>query len=161
MSDTFEKLRPSRFKRELIPFIIISALITSSFFYIAYQDSIGSISYSPEVPTINISVSGEITNSSQQCFIKFSPISYEFIGSNWAERFLAANIRRRNSDGGFSFELFQRENLFQIRDDDDWLLLPPGKNLDSLRSKMAFDVYNMLKENNTDYLLPHSKLAEV
>jgi len=151
MSDTFEKLRPSRFKRELIPFIIISALITSSFFYID----------SPEVPTINISVSGEITNSSQQCFIKFSPISYEFIGSNWAERFLAANIRRRNSDGGFSFELFQRENLFQIRDDDDWLLLPPGKNLDSLRSKMAFDVYNMLKENNTDYLLPHSKLAEV
>ena len=161
MSDTFEKLRPSRIKRELIPFIIISVLTISSFIFIAYQDSIGSISYSPEVPTINISVSGEITNSSQQCFIKFSPISYEFIGSNWAERFLAANIRRRNSDGGFSFELFQRENLFQIRDDDDWLLLPPGENLDSLRSKMAFDVYNMLKENDTDYLLPHSKLAEV
>jgi len=161
MSDTFEKLRPSKIKRELIPFIIISAITISTLFYFAYQDSIGSISYSPEVPTINISVSGEITNSSQQCFIKFSPISYKFRGSNWAERFLAANIRRRNSDGGFSFELFQRENLFQIRDDDDWLLLPPGKNLDSLRSKMAFDVYNMLKEDDTDYLLPHSKLAEV
>ena len=142
MSDTFEKLRPSRIKRELIPFIIISVLTISSFIFIAYQDSIGSISYSPEVPTINISVSGEITNSSQQCFIKFSPISYEFIGSNWAERFLAANIRRRNSDGGFSFELFQRENLFQIRDDDDWLLLPPGENLDVIQLKFDFIFLN-------------------
>jgi len=160
-SGPIEKLKPSNVKRELIPFIIIAVITFSSLIYFSYQDSSGSIEYSADVPIINIQVSSEITNYSQQCFIKFSPISYEFIGANWAERNLLATIRKRNSDGGFSFELFQRENLFQIRDDDDWLLLPPGKNLDSLRIKMAFDVYNMLKENDPDYLLPDSKLAEV
>ena len=161
MSNLLEKLKPSRLKRELLPFIIISVITISSLIYFSYQDSTGSNMYSPEVPTINIEVSSEISNSSQQCFIKVSPVSYEFIGSTWANRFLAANIRKRDSDGGFSFELFQREDLFQIRDDDDWLLLPPGKNLDSLRTKMAFDVYNMLKENDSNYMLPQSKLVEV
>ncbi len=161
MSDLLEKLRPSRIKRELLPIVIISIITISSFIYFSYQDSSGSITYSPDVPQINIEVSSEITNSSQQCFIKLSPVSYEFIGSDWAERYLGANIRKRNSDGGFSFELFQPENFFQIRDDDDWLLLPPGNNLDSLRTKMAFDFYNMLKENNSDYFLPNSKLVEV
>ncbi|KKK86972.1 hypothetical protein LCGC14_2757900, partial [marine sediment metagenome] len=154
MSNLLEKLKPSRLKRELLPFIIISVITISSLIYFSYQDSTGSNMYSPEVPTINIEVSSEISNSSQQCFIKVSPVSYEFIKSTWANRFLAANIRKRDSDGGFSFELFQREDLFQIRDDDDWLLLPPGKNLDSLRTKMAFDVYNMLKENDSNYMLP-------
>jgi spore coat protein CotH len=161
MADLLEKLKPSRLKRELIPFFLISIITISSFVYFSYQDSIGSITYSPNVPQINIEVSSEITNSSQQCFIKVSPVSYEFIGSNWAERYLGANIRKRNSDGGFSFELFQPENLFQIRDDDDWLLLPQGKNLDSLRTKMSFDIYNMLKENDSRYFLPHSKLVEL
>jgi len=161
MSDLLEKLKPSRLKRELIPFLIISVITLSSFIYFSYQDSSGSIVYSPEIPIINIEVSSEITNSSQQCFIKLSPVSFEFIRSTWANRFLAANIRKRDSDGGFSFELFQRENLFQIRDDDDWLLLPPGKNLDSVRTKMAFDVYNMLKELDPSYMLPHSKLVGV
>ncbi|KKM82679.1 hypothetical protein LCGC14_1317120, partial [marine sediment metagenome] len=32
---------------------------------------------------------------------------------------------------------------------------------DSLRTKMAFDVYNMLKENDSNYMLPRSKLVEV
>ncbi|MHA2281117.1 MAG: CotH kinase family protein [Promethearchaeota archaeon] len=161
MSDLLEKLKPSRLKRELLPFIIISIITISSLVYFSYQDSSGSITHSPDVPIINIEVSNDITNSSQQCFIKVSPVSYEFIGSNWANRFLGANIRKRNSDGGLSFELFQPENLFQIRTDDDWLLLPPGKYLDSLRTKMAFDVYNMLKENDHNYMLPHSKLVEV
>lgn len=161
MSDLLEKLKPSRIKRELLPFVIISIITISTFVYFSYQDSLGSITYSPDVPQINIEVSSEITESSRQCFIKLSPVSYELIGSNWAERYLGANIRKRNSDGGFSFELFQPENLFQIRDDDDWLLLPQGKNLDSLRTKMAFDIYNMLKENDSYYLLPHSKLVEL
>ena len=68
------------------------------------------------------------------------PVSFELMQTNWANRFLAADIRRRNSDGGFSFELYQNENLFDIRNDDDWLLLPSGKNLDALRVKMAFDM---------------------
>ncbi len=161
MSDLLEKLKPSRIKREFLPFVIISIITISSFAYFSYQDSLGSITYSPVVPQINIEVSSEITKSSQQCFIKLSPVSYEFLGSNWAERYLGANIRKRNSDGGFSFELFQPENFFQIRDDDDWLLLPQGKNIDSLRTKMAFDIYNMLKENDPYYLLPHSKLVEL
>ncbi|MHA2006721.1 MAG: CotH kinase family protein [Promethearchaeota archaeon] len=161
MSATLEKVKPSRLKRELIPFVFISIITISSLIYFSYQDSTGSIEYSSGVPIVNIEVSNEITNYSQQCFIKISPVSFEFIGSNWAERKLAANIRKRNSDGGFSFELFQPENFFQIRNDDDWLLLPQGKNLNSLRTKMAFDVYNMLKEDNSDYLLPHSKLVEV
>ncbi|MHA1985285.1 MAG: CotH kinase family protein [Promethearchaeota archaeon] len=161
MSDLLEKLKPSKVKRELLPFIIISIITISSFVYFSYQDSLGSITYSPDVPQIYIEVSHKITDSSQQCFLKLSPVSYEFIGSSWAERDLLATIRKRNSDGGFSFELFQSENLFQIRDDDDWLLLPQGKNLDSLRTKMAFDIYNMLKENDPNYLLPHSKLVEL
>jgi spore coat protein CotH len=161
MPDLLEKLKPSRIKRELLPIVIISVITISSFVYFSYQDSSGSITYSPDVPQINIEISSEITNSSQQCFIKISPVSYENIGSNWANRFLAANIRKRNSDGGFSFELFQPENLFQIRMDDDWLLLPQGNNLDSFRTKMAFDIYNMLKQNNPNYMLPHSKLVEV
>ncbi|MFX1295881.1 MAG: CotH kinase family protein [Promethearchaeota archaeon] len=159
--DTFEKLRPSRIKRELIPFIIISAITISSLSYFLYQDSIGSISYSPEVPTINIKVTGEITNSSQQGFLKITPISSEFAGSPWANRFLPAILRKRNSDGGLSIELFQTENLFQIRDDDDWILLPPGKNLDALRTKMAFDVYNMILDDNSNFRLPYSKLVDV
>ncbi|MHA2182375.1 MAG: CotH kinase family protein, partial [Promethearchaeota archaeon] len=142
-------------------FLIIALITFSSLIYFSYQDSSGSIEYPSGIPIVNIDISSEITNYSQQCFIKFSPISFEFMGSNWAERFLAANIRKRNSDGGFSFELFQREKLFQMREDDDWLLLPPGKNLDSLRTKMAFDIYNMLKENKSDYLLPLSTLVEV
>ncbi|MHA2131507.1 MAG: CotH kinase family protein, partial [Promethearchaeota archaeon] len=161
MSDTLEKVKPSRLKRELVPFFFISVITISSLIYFSYQDSSGLITYSPDVPQINIEVPSEITKSSQQCFIKLSPVSYEFIGSNWAERYLSANIRKRNSDGGFSFELFQSENFFNIRDDDDWLLLPQGKNLDSLRTKMAFDIYNMLKENDPYYLLPHSKLVEL
>ena len=160
-SIVFEKLKPSRVKRELIPFIIISVITISSFIYFSYQDSTGSITYSPEVPTINIDVSHGISNDSQQCFLKFSPISNEFVKSRWANHFLAADIRKRDSDGGFSFELYQNENLFQIRDDDDWLLLPQGKYLDSLRTKMAFDIFNMIKDNNSNYRLPHSKLIEV
>jgi len=156
-----EKLRPPRIKRELIPFIIIAMITFSSFIYFSYQDSSGAIIYSPEIPIINIEVSNEITNLSQQCFLEFSPVSFEFMLSPWANRFLAGDIRKRDSDGGFSFELYQSENLFQIRDDDDWLLLPSGNNLDALRTKMAFDVYNMLKENDPNYMLPHSKLVEV
>ncbi|MHA1670176.1 MAG: CotH kinase family protein [Promethearchaeota archaeon] len=161
MLDTLEKLRPSRIKRDLVPLIIISVITVSLFIYFSYQDSVGSINYSPEVPTINIDVSGEITNSSQQGFLRFSPISSEFTKSRWANHYLAASIRKRDSDGGYSFELFQSENLFQIRDDDDWILIPPGKNLDAFRTKMAFDVYNMIKNNNSNNRLPLSKLVEV
>ena len=158
---SIEKLKPSKLKRELIPFLFISIITFSSLIYFTYQDSSGSIAYSPEIPIINIEVSSEITNISQPCFLKFSPASLEFLESTWANRALAANIRKRDSDGGFSFELFRRERLFHMRDDDDWLLLPPGKNLDSFRTKMAFDVYNMLKENDTNYMLPQSQLVEV
>ena len=115
MSDRLEKLKPSRLKRELIPFIIIGTITFASFIYFSYQDSTGSIAYSPEAPYINIEVSSEITNYSQQCFLIISPISYEFVKSGWANRHLAADIRKRDSDGGFSFELYQSENLFQIR----------------------------------------------
>jgi len=160
-SGPMEKLRPSRLKRELTPLLIIAAITLSSFIYFTYQDSVGSITYSPEVPTINIDVSHGISNDSQQCFLKFSPISNEFVNSRWANHYLAANIRKRNSDGGFSFELYQNENLFQIRDDDDWLLLPSGKNLDALRTKLAFDIYNMIQNNDSDIRLPHTKLVEV
>jgi spore coat protein CotH len=156
-----EKLRPSRLKRELPPLIIIAAITLSSFIYFTYQESVGSITYSPEVPTINIDVSQEISNYSQQCFLKFSPISHEYVNSPWANRYLGASIRKRNSDGGFSFELYQSENLFQIRDDDDWLLLPSGNNLDSLRTKLAFDIYNMIQNNDSNIRLPHTKLVEV
>jgi len=113
------------------------------------------------VPNIKIEVSSEITNYTQQCFLKISPISNEFVKSRWANHYLSADIRKRDSDGGFSFELYQSENLFQIRDDDDWLLLPQGKYLDSLRTKMAFDIFNMIKDDNSNYRLPHSKLIEV
>jgi hypothetical protein len=158
---TLEKSRPSRVRRELAPFILISIITLSSFLYFSYQDSSGSIAYSPEVPQINIDVSKEITNYSQQGFIKISPISSEFTRSPWANRHLAASIRKRNSDGGFSFELYQNENLFEIRNDDDWLLLPQGKYLDSLRTKLAFDIFNMIQDENSNFRLPHSKLVEV
>ncbi len=82
MSDLLEKIKPSRLKRELIPFIIISVITISSLVYFSYQASTGSISYSPEVPTINIEVLSEVTNSSQQGFIKISPISNEFVKSH-------------------------------------------------------------------------------
>ncbi len=160
-SGPMEKLRPSRLKRELTPLLIIAAITLSSFIYFTYQDSVGSITYSPEVPTINIDVSHGISNDSQQCFLKFSPISNEFVNSRWANHYLAANIRKRNSDGGYSFELYQNENIFQIRDDDDWLLLPSGINLDALRTKMGFDIYNMIQNNDSNIRLPHTKLVEV
>ncbi|MFX1324001.1 MAG: CotH kinase family protein, partial [Promethearchaeota archaeon] len=156
-----EKLRPSRTKRDLIPFIIIVMITLSWFIYFSYQDSTGSIAYSPEVPVINIDVSSEITNESMHCFLKFSPISNEYVNSRWANHYLAAEIRKRDSDGGFSFELYQNENLFQIRNDDDWLLLPPGKYLDSLRTKLAFDIYNMIQGNTSKYRLPETRLVEV
>ncbi|MHA2267207.1 MAG: CotH kinase family protein [Promethearchaeota archaeon] len=161
MSDLLEKSKPSRLKRELIPFLIISVITISTFVYFSYQASSDSILYSPEVPIINIKVSDEVTNSSQQGFLKISPISNEFVKSRWANHYLAVDIRRRDSDGGFSFELYQNENLFQIRDDDDWILIPSGNNLNALRTKMAFDVYNMLQGNNSNCKLPHSKLVEV
>ena len=72
MSDLLEKLRPSRIKREILPIVIISIITISSFVYFSYQDSSGSITYSPDVPQINIEVPSEIINSSQQCFIKLS-----------------------------------------------------------------------------------------
>ncbi len=161
MSVQLEKLKPSRLKRELVPFLIISVITISTFVYFSYQDTTNSISYTPEVPIINIKVSNEVTNSAQQCFIKISPISNEFVKSQWANHYLAAEIRRRDSDGGFSFELYQSENLFRIRDDDDWILLPSGKNLDALRTKLAFDVFNMLEDNNSYCKLPQSKFVEV
>jgi hypothetical protein len=161
MSDSLEKLKPSRLKRELIPFILISIITISTLMFFTYQDSIGSIQYSPEIPTIRTKISDEISNTSQQCFMKFEPISFEFKQNTWANRFLTANIRRRNSDGGLSFELNQNENLFNIRNDDDWLLLPPGKNLDAFRAKMAFDIYNMLSEDDSNYRLPKSILTEL
>jgi hypothetical protein len=101
MSELLEKLKPSRLKREIIPFINISVITISSLIYFSYQDSTGSINYSPEIPIINIELSNEISNSSQQCFIKFEPISFEFMQTNWANRHLAADIRRRNYDGDF------------------------------------------------------------
>ncbi|MHA2400203.1 MAG: CotH kinase family protein, partial [Promethearchaeota archaeon] len=144
-----------------IPLILISLITLSSFIYFSYQDSTGSIVYSSEVPNINIDVSGQITNESIQCSLKISPYSTEFTNTGWANRYLPANIRRRISDGGLSFELYQNENLFEIREDDDWLLLPQGKYLDSLRTKLAFDVFNMIYINNPYYRLPQSKLIEV
>ena len=156
-----EKLKPSRVKRELTPFLIILVITISSFVYFSYQDSTGSIAYSSEVPNINIEVSSKITNDSKQCLLKFSPFSNEFTKAGWANRYLPANIRRRISDGGLSFELYRNENLFQIRDDDDWLLLPQGKYLDSLRTKMAFDIFNMIYNDDSYYRLPQSKLIEV
>ena len=161
MPESFEKLKPSRIKRELIPLIIISAITLLSIIYFSYHDSVGSIKHSPEVPTVYIKTSGEIFNSSQQCFLKFSPNSNMFVNSRWANHYLAADIRKRNSDGGFSFELYQNENLFDIRNDDDWLLLPSGNNLDALRTKLAFDIYNMIQNNDSKIRLPHSKLVEV
>ncbi|MFW9895312.1 MAG: CotH kinase family protein [Candidatus Thorarchaeota archaeon] len=161
MSEKLEKLKPSQLKREIIPLVLISVIVVSSFIYFTYQGSTDSLSYSPEVPVVDIKVSSEITNYSQQCFLKISPISKEFAKSTWANHYLAANIRKRDSDGGLSFELFQNENLFQIREDDDWILLPPGKNLDAFRTKMAFDVYNMLNHQNAKCKLPNSKLVEV
>lgn len=156
-----EKLRPSRTKRDIIPFIVIAMITLSCFIYFSYQDSTGSIAYSPEVPVINIDVSSEITNESQQCFLKFSPISNQYVNSRWANHYLAADIRKRGSNGGYSFELYQNENLFQIRNDDDWLLLPPGNYLDSLRTKLAFEVYNMIQGNSSKYRLPETKFVEV
>ncbi|MFX1280425.1 MAG: CotH kinase family protein [Promethearchaeota archaeon] len=160
-SPTLERLKPSRLKQELTPLILIAAITLSSFIYLTYQESQGGLVYSAEVPTINIDVSHEITNYSQQCFLKFSPISHEYVNSPWANHYLGAKIRRRNSDGGFSFELYQNENLFQIREDDDWLLLPSGNNLDALRTKLAFDIYNMMLDDNSHIRLPHTKLVEV
>jgi len=151
----------SRLKKELIPLIIISVITISSLVFFTYQDSVGTVAYAPEVPTVNIDISDEVTNFSQQCFIKFSPITYEDQRTGWANRYLAADIRRRNSDGGFSFELYQNEDLFHIRDDDDWLLLPQGKYLDSFRTKLAFEAYNRILNNTSNYRLPHSKLVEV
>ncbi|MFX1523651.1 MAG: CotH kinase family protein [Promethearchaeota archaeon] len=161
MSEKLEKLKPSQLKREIIPLVLISVIVVSSFIYFTYQGSTDSLSYSPEVPVVDIKVSNEITNYSQQGFLKISPISKEFAKSTWANHYLAANIRKRDSDGGLSFELLQNENLFQIREDDDWILLPPGKNLDAFRTKMAFDVYNMLNHQNARCKLPNSKLVEV
>lgn len=161
MSEILEKLKPSQLKREIVPLVLISVIIVSSFIYLTFQGSTDSLSYSPEVPVIDIKVSSEITNYSQQGFLKISPISKEFVKSTWANHYLAASIRRRDSDGGLSFELFQNENLFQLREDDDWILLPPGNNLDAFRTKMAFDVYNMLDHENSKCKLPNNKLVEV
>ena len=57
--------------------------------------------------------------------------------------------------------MYQGENLLQIRNDDDWLLLPSGNNLDALRTKLSFDIYNMLGSNNPNIKLPESKFVEV
>ncbi|MHA1728639.1 MAG: CotH kinase family protein, partial [Promethearchaeota archaeon] len=161
--NSLEKLKPIHLKRNLISLVLILTITVSSIAFISYQDSLGQISYTPQISVVNIRASGEITNSSQQCFLKISPVSSINSAINWANRELVVQLRKRNSDGGYSFELNQFEDLLQIRNDDDWLLLPAGKNLDSIRTKLCFDFFNLLYENENehDYRLPHSELVEV
>ena len=105
MSNTFEKLRPSKIKRDLIPFIVISIIAVSFFVYFSYQDSIGSINYSPEVPTVYIDVSDDITNFSQQGFLKFSPISNDYIHITAVYTVLSPSARSPKLASGLRFAL--------------------------------------------------------
>lgn len=159
----FEKVRnkKAQIRRDLISFFLISIVMISTVAFFSYQDEIGAIQYSSDIPTVNIEIAGAISNSTQQCFVKISPDTNEFSQETWPDRFLAASIRMRDSDGGYSFELQRGENLLSIRNDDDWLLLPSGKNLDALRTKLSFDIYNLLGDDNPNIKLPESKFVEL
>ena len=61
ITGSFEKLKPSKLKRELIPFLFISIITFSFLIYFSYPDSSGSIAYSPEIPIINIEVSSAVS----------------------------------------------------------------------------------------------------
>ena len=99
----FEKVRKTRIRRDLISFFIISIVMVSTVAFFTYQDEIGAIEYTPEITTVNIEISGEISNLARQCLIKVSPNSREYSQETWPDRFLAADIRKRDSDGGYSF----------------------------------------------------------
>ena len=163
MTQIFEKVRnkKAQIRRDLISFFLITIVMISTVAFFSFQDEIGAIKYSLNIPTVNIEIAGAISNSTQQCFVKISPATNEFSQETWPDRFLAAGIRMRDSDGGYSFELQQGENLLSIRNDDDWLLLPSGNNLDALRTKLSFDIFNMLGSNNPNIKLPESKFVEV
>ncbi|MHA1728345.1 MAG: CotH kinase family protein [Promethearchaeota archaeon] len=162
--NTLEKLRPSKKKRDFLTLIFLLTITFSSLAFISYQDTTGNINYSSQIPSISIEVPKNISNISQNCFLKISPVSNEDFQSTWANHFIAANIRKRNTDDGFSIELNQAENILHIRNDDDWLLLPSKTNSDAFRTKIAFDIYNMLIEDNLDNVdirLPDSELVDV
>ncbi len=161
METKLEKLKPSKKKSNLITLLVLFTITFSLFGVIFYQDAIESIVYPSELPSISIDVSSDITDISKNCWLKVSPISSKDSQSTWANRPLAGRIRKRNSDEGFSIELNQRENLLQIRNDDDWILLPSGNNLDAIRTKLSFDFYNLIYEPESNYRLPHSELVDL
>jgi len=156
-----EKLRPSKNRRVFFPLLILFILTFSSLTFFYSQDITVSKKYSTLVPSISIEVSNDITNEANSCWLEIFPVSREDALSTWANRRLAGTIRKRNSDEGFSIELNQAENLFQIRNDDDWVLFPSGNNFDAIRTKLCFDFFNLIYEKEVDYRLPHSELVDV
>ncbi len=158
---TLEKLRPSRNKRDVMSFSLILIISISTITFISIQDENNVIRYSSDIPTINVVIEDEISNVSQQCFVKVSTNSKEYSGESWINHLLPANIRIRNSDGGYSFELFRGENLLSMRNDDDWILIPSGPNLGAIRSKLSSDFFNQMNLFDQTYTLPDSKFVDL
>ncbi len=121
------------------------------------------IIYQQDLPIIEIECNDLITYSKVKCDIRLSPNNklFEYSSSkyNWAYKKLKANIKLRDSTNGYEIELRENSNLLNMRNDDDWLLIPSRKNSSALRIKLALDLYNSLREK--DYLCSLPKAEPV
>ncbi|MHA1688155.1 MAG: CotH kinase family protein [Promethearchaeota archaeon] len=121
------------------------------------------IIYQPDLPIIEIECNDLISYSKEKCDIRLSPNNKHFGYStskyNWAYKKLKANIELRDSTNGYEIELEESSNLLNMRNDDDWLLIPSRKYSSTLRIKLALDLYNSLGEK--DYLCSLPKAEPV
>ncbi|GAH71702.1 unnamed protein product, partial [marine sediment metagenome] len=102
--------------------------------------------YKQDLPTVMIYCSSGITTRSEKCTTIIYPVSYDPSQDSWAKREMSATIRARNSSNGYILELVNNEKLLNMREDDDWLLLPSKDIASALRTKFALDTYNSLNE---------------
>jgi len=104
--------------------------------------------YDPDLPVVKIYTTSIITNNDQDCTIFINPHNPTMALERWANRALPAEIRQRDLNDSYSLELNNNEMLLNMRDDDDWLLLPSKEFGSAFRTKLAYDVYNMLNSIN-------------
>ncbi len=100
--------------------------------------------YKQDLPLLRLSCASEITLEESNCSINIKPFNTKLHQESWANRDLKARIKLRNSKNGFELELKNNEKLLNMREDDDWLLLPSRGHASALRMKLALDVYNSL-----------------
>lgn len=120
------------------------------------------ITYNPDVSIVQIYNRTLISEDNQPCLVYFKPLKDAYYSSNkWAYKNLFADIKIRGDNNGYFLELNEKYSVFDMRKDDDWVLIPSKEIGGALRTKLSIDLYNMLYSTNKFAKLPNCEIVEL